>query len=307
MSTMFFNSLVSAGQATPIIDAELGVVEATKAQLGHGPPTTGAEYRLASERLGAIAAAMVAVVGEAPWEGPAGVTFAAEMQAFGSALRKVATTDRVVALVMDGQAAAVLAAREGLAGIGRDLFVARAKAQTLGGSGNFLASDALQNAVVALAESKRSAVFAELSGITAGHAALVTELSGDLALVGEWLSAGSVRSSSVGGSVSVSPEGLARMAVGLNNCSKDLEAQLCLGPEVVADVRLTHGSGGVTDAFDVALAGFEENHVAILCTLQGEINARAASLARTSGMYELCDNDAAEGIFRSDDADLNAS
>lgn len=279
---------------TAIIDAALATVHATLSQLGTGYPTLGTEYESASKRLRVIADDMARAFRLAPWAGPAGEIFAVESLALVSAVVELAELDRNVTFATRRQAGGVMQARSGLHEIAADLEKTKAAAIALANSGNRPESLALQEAAAVEATSKGNVVVEKLSAITTAQALKMAQLRTSLVILERQLGGGFVPiGPQRGGIMSVAPAELGCMAAGIAECSTRLAAAWSVGPWILEEVRLTHGSG-LTEAFNSTLAEFETLHGRVLATIWSEVELRATSLARAAGMYEQRDTAAAD-------------
>lgn len=105
---------MTAAFSTPLINAELLKIEVQIVELGIGLPEPGEVYRSASNLLGGIANDMTANLVIPEWEGQSASSHVARGFLRRDALVALQEIDQEVATVIDGQAGAVMAAREGL-------------------------------------------------------------------------------------------------------------------------------------------------------------------------------------------------
>ena len=285
---------VPAISDTAIIDTALAAVLETKNQLGTGFPTFGSEYESASQRLRAIAQDMEQVFGLAPWDGPAGEMFAIESQALATFVAELATVDRTVSLLTRRQAGGVITARKSLDEIHANLDATKTAARALIDSGNVPESLTLQEVAAANASAQCSKAVQELKVVTAGQTTKLAGLQFNLSIMERELSLGFVPvQPQLTSIMRVAPGQLGRMSTAVGRCAAALQAQSIAGPRILAEVRLTHGSG-LTEQFNSMLAQLEATHSKTLATICGEIELRGMRLAQAASKYVQCDTSAAE-------------
>ncbi|MBY0440676.1 MAG: hypothetical protein K2Q25_00840 [Mycobacteriaceae bacterium] len=285
--------------ATAIIDKQIAVVDHTIATLGQGVPTTGIGYQETAQRLEVLASEITKTIGVALWDSPAGLAFASHFERLSLAVQKTAETDQSLALVMDQQAAAVTTARQQLREIEHQLFAARAHALGLNATGNVIASQAVQEAAVQQGQKQYTATMANLTNITTTNTSEVTTCCASLDDIEGSLNCGNSATASATSTTSlvdVAPDELLRMATAVKNCSAPLAATTAIGPQILQEVALTHGCSTETASFYSSLTNFTDGHIAVLWTVQAQIESHAERLNSTGRLYAQCDIDQADDL-----------
>lgn len=273
------------------LDADCGLDAAV-------PPARGTEYKPASEQLDVVAESL-AGVGMVAWQGETGQNFTTQMATLNRVLQEAAPLDLGMFHVIETQALAIMAARRELRAIHARLLAASAEVKTFEAEARFTEAAAVEFAAAAQGEADRNTAWDTLKAATAANSACVTESTAALDVLSDEVDVPPGRLTSGGGSVSVEPETLTRLASAsvLGGCSEDLRAQLVVGTKVLEEVWLTHGTG-VTDAFKQALATYTSARATILSRIRTKVDACVAALPRISSVYQSSDQSAASTVTR---------
>ena len=272
---------------TPKINALLVLVSDTENCLGRGAPALGAEYEALAGGLHAIADELQTISRAKTWQGVAGKMFFAWNLALSVNLGIIAGIDQKMAPVIAKQGTEVGIARNAINAIRNDLLLVRAILEKLAeiniesalslDSSNALAKSAEYESIVQSLTATTSTNQAELSKLCQ----LLASYEGRLGME----SCMFIPDSTSGAAMSVDPNNMIEMRSSLNSCLVQLDALSSKAAQNLAHVRLTHGTGGITEPINVSLTRFVGHHESILSAAIDRVSRRESELMAVNSTY----------------------